>query len=141
MRNRFGAIIGISILAVAAFVAVPTFAQYGAQRDAQPYGGRSSQRSGQMDLGPAIFVREYASEGVHMGFWVRRGSSNVYDMTAVLASNGSKNADVLEVLGVRDGQLTIRRRGNQGTYTLNLASGRGKASWVSDSRYYWEIVR
>lgn len=94
--------------------------------------------------GPVVWMRDVAAEGVYVGTLTRRGDTSVYDAVWVFAPTGQIITDVLEVRGVVNGQLIIHRQGINGTYTapvVNGQLGRGRASWVSDPNYYWEILR
>lgn len=95
------------------------------------------------DWGPLIKTFEPSASGDYKGTFVRRGTTNVYDAEWIYVPTGQKIVDVLEVRGIVKGELIVYRRGNQGTYTMpikNGVMGRGKASWVSDPTYYWEVV-
>ena len=140
MNKRLVTVFGAVVLAAALCQAAPTFAQYREQPSAR------QSRGGQFDLGgPVVYMREGYGDGAHVGVWIRRGFSNLYDATWIQPSTGAKVVDVVEVAGVEGGQLVIRRRGIKGTYTAPVGPGgrlgRGKASWVSDPKYFWEVVR
>ena len=98
-----------------------------------------------VDLGPVVHVRESGAGGFYDATWTRRGTSPVYDGEWVFSGNGQRTSDTVEVLGVRDGQLRVRRTAvANGVYAIPIYRGRpagkGTASWVSDPTYYWTIV-
>lgn len=126
----------------AALALVASVAGFGGLVEAQAQSVGYGTATGSRDIGSRVYVREVGSNGVYEGTWTQRGRSNVYDGVWVYLPTGERITDVLQVQGVVDGQLVITRPG--GVYAIpayrNGAFGRGKASWVTDPNYYWEIL-
>lgn len=103
-----------------------------------------------VDLGAVFRMREVVPSGNYDGTWTRRGNSNVYDARWIYVPTGQVLTDVLEVVGVDNGELVIRRQGikalygYEGFYRAPLRPdgtlGPGKANWVTLADYHWEAA-
>lgn len=103
---------------------------------------RATPPSPGIDLGPVFHLREIAPGGNYEGLWRRQGDSNFYDGVWVHLPDGQLQQDVLEVAGVTNGELVIRRRRAGGSYRARLLTdGRlapGTASWAASPAYTWQ---
>jgi hypothetical protein len=91
------------------------------------------------NLGNVWTVKEYNGNSIWEGTWIRRGTTNVFDAKWQNNKSGQRVEDIIEYKGVKNGKVTLYRRGNHGTYTVTLSDRgiviiNGTTSWS----FYWE---
>lgn len=66
-------------------------------------------RAASGSLGAVVHMREVTPQGNFDGIWRQRGQTGIYDVLWVFLPTGQVTSDVLQVTGVAQGQLVIRR--------------------------------